>query len=130
MGRGRWDRKAGRTSSKVLFVYLEISAGLLCRRPPPPYRFRGLISDLFSFEQSLKFHSMYCLRNTSHLLLFPGCSLKTPSSLSSGNNATPPPPPAPFPFKAPHNLKSIITWKLCRSQFMFSFHSFGGNLTC
>lgn len=44
--RGRWDWKARRTSSKVLFVYLEISAGLLCLRPSLPYRFRGLMSEL------------------------------------------------------------------------------------
>lgn len=118
MWRGRWDWKARRTSSKVLFVYLEISAGLLCRRPPPSYRFRGLMPELLLlFWAVIEVSFNVLLKTIAHSLL-PRLQFKTPSSLSSGNNANSPPP---LPFKSPHSLKSIITWKMCRAQFCLAF---------
>lgn len=58
------------------------------------------------------------------LVAFPGCTLKHhPVSPSSGNNASfslfPRSLSSPtfffFSFKAPHNLKSVIRWKMCWS---------------
>lgn len=94
------------------------------RRPPTPTFFGGwfrlyfLLSTHWSFSFNvLQTNKQEKKKKSPHLWLSL-LQFKTPSNshLEIMHHS-----PPPFPFIVSHNLKSIITWKMCRSQFRLVF---------